>query len=1063
MHLVGPLLVVALITPLSVAGPRGGRFFRRTGDDDTNKDLSSTTTSPLTSTLTLASSPLTSSTLSLEGLSSSTPLPSTSGKDEPTSTISNPSKDTATSSTSTSDKDKDTSTSTASTSSKDEPITTVPSSSKDKELTTSLPLKDDQAPTTVLANDQTASSSVPARTLSATESVGTSYGTGSTSASESIQELVVTDVVYTTLTTCPVTSTVTSGNSAIERVTTTISTVTLTSTSTICTKCVAPPKRKPEIPSTSGDETIFSSLPSFVLYSLAQPPSGLPPSQLITSSKAETTSTGGPPVIVYSLTLPKVPLTTTTPVAASSKPETALSSSASSFSETIFFPSSVSLTMSTASIPSIPGYSIVPSPVSVPGGPGPLSNATSSIIPLYSAALLGNAYGGGFIHTPSIYVTKISSPSGPSKGFPPGYGFSSTPEILATATPYLSATIAENVISSGILETIPVNFPTITIGGGNGSNIIPLATASKDEVSKGSSSVLTAIGVTLVAASISGFSETTIANVTSQGVTTLQAALATSGLPSGSEQNAPFIMAQSSSLVTVSSAKIGGASTPAIAVPALAISVSRTSGLPIESEQNAPFIMAQLSSLVTVSSAKIGGASTPAITVPALAISVSRTSGLPIESEQNAPFIVAQSSLPAIVSSGYNGGTSIPATAVPALATSGLTSEVEQIAPFIVAQSSSLAIVSSGTNEGASMSGLSPIVIANSANLPIPQITSLAGEEGAGTPGSAPAAIASSQSAAFLSTTGTTEASGFSIAAPDSLVLESSLLAPTNVRTTGTIETFPSSLVIVAGAPFMSTTAVSEAQTPTPAQIAATILTPVVGANGLTSLAFVPSPNEITPYATALTPPEAVGNLASPTGVATPALGVNSLTSFAVIPSPVVGANGLTSLAVFSTPISAANGLTSPAVILTPVVGANGLTSLAILATPVIGANGLTSLAIGAASEQGATIAQPNVTLAPIEESILIAPEAAPSASQIGIPAPPLILPLGASNIVLSSGSAVASFGNASVHVLLNPTAIAEFQGSAARLSLGCGIGLLGFFMFCSFYEYVSCIVCHMG
>ena len=503
-----------------------------------------------------------------------------------------------------------------------------------------------------------------------------------------------------------------------------------------------------------------------------------------------------------------------------------------------------------------------------------------------------------------------------------------------------------------------MSFPTITIGAGNGNDIVPSVTASKDEVSKGLSSILNATGATVVTASNSDFSQTSIAIVISQGVTTLQAALATSGLPIGFEQTAPFIVAQSSSLVTVSSANNGGASTPATAVPALATSVSTTSEL---------------------------------------------------------------------------------------------SSEVEQTAPFIVAQSPSLALVSTGNNEGASISGLTPIAVANSANLPVPQITSLAGDEVAGTQGSAPAAIASSQTAASIGSTGTTEASGFSIAAPSSLVLESGLPAPTNVPTTGTIETVPSSLVIVAGAPFISTTAVSEAQSPTPAQIAATILTPVVGANGLTSLAVVPSPNELTSYATAPTPTEAGSNLASPTGAATPVLGFNGLTSLAVIPSPVVGANGLTSLAVFSTPIAAANGLTLPAVILTPVVGANGLTSLAVLATPVVGANGLTSLAIGLASELSATIAQPNVTPAPIEESTLIASPAAPMVSQVGIPAPPLVLPPGASNIVLPPGSAVASFGNASVHVLLNPTAIAEFQGSAVRLPLGCGIGLISFLMFLLF------------
>ncbi|KAK3168152.1 hypothetical protein OEA41_004598 [Lepraria neglecta] len=827
MHLVGSLLVVALVTPFAVAGPRGGRFFRRTGD----------------------------------------------------ATVSD----------------------------------------KDKDQTTSYPSKDDKTSTTVLAKDQTASSSVPAKGLPPTISVGIPYGTSFSSAPESTQEIVVTDVVYTTLTTCPVTSTVTSGNSTIEKVTTTISTVTLTSTSTICTKCVAPPKSKPEIPSTSGDETVFSSLPSSIVYPLTQPSySLLLPS--LTSSKADTSSSGGPPAIVYSLTLPKAPLTTAPAVGASSNPETAIFGTAPSSSKAAVFPSSVSLTVPATSVLSIPGYSIVPSPTSVPEGPGPFSNDTSSIIPVYSTALLGNAYGGGFVLTPSIYVTKLPSPSGPSEGVPPGYGFTSTPETLAAITSEFSATIVEVVSSSGILEsipvsfptntmaagngtgiapselsativevvsssgvlgTIPVSFPTNTITTGNGTDIVPSVTVSKDSASKASSNIVTALGATVTAASNAELSQTSIAVLVSQGVTI---------------------------------------------VPASSINA------------------------------------------------VPSTSGLPSGVEQSATPVVPRLSSPAIVSPASNGGASIP---------------------------------------------VSTLVV-----------------------------VASSQGAVPIGSVGTTEASGIAIATPGAPVsLESRITALANAPTTGTVESVPGSLVIVAGVPLISATELPEEQTPTPAQSAATILTPIVGANGLTSLVFIPKTNALTSPAVPPTPVGAGNSLPSPAGAVTSVLGVNGLTSLAGIPSPVVGANGLTSLAVFSTPI-AANGLTSPAVILTPVVGANGLASLAVLAIPVVGANGLTSLAIGLASEQGATAAQPNGTPAPIEESILIASPATPSASQFIIPAPPVVLPPGASNLILPSGSAFASFGNASVHVLLNPTAIAEFQGSAVRLSLGCGMGLMGFLLF---------------
>ncbi|KAL9005949.1 MAG: hypothetical protein Q9188_001314 [Gyalolechia gomerana] len=55
------------------------------------------------------------------------------------------------------------------------------------------------------------------------------------------QAIVTTNVIYTTLTTCPVTSTVTSGTSTSVQIVTTISTITSISISTICTQCVPPP------------------------------------------------------------------------------------------------------------------------------------------------------------------------------------------------------------------------------------------------------------------------------------------------------------------------------------------------------------------------------------------------------------------------------------------------------------------------------------------------------------------------------------------------------------------------------------------------------------------------------------------------------------------------------------------------------------------------------------------------------------------------------------------------------------------------------------------------------
>ncbi|KAL8809630.1 MAG: hypothetical protein Q9200_003248 [Gallowayella weberi] len=55
------------------------------------------------------------------------------------------------------------------------------------------------------------------------------------------QAVVTTEVIRTTLTTCPVTNTITSGDVTSVQIITTVSTITSTSTSTICTQCVPPP------------------------------------------------------------------------------------------------------------------------------------------------------------------------------------------------------------------------------------------------------------------------------------------------------------------------------------------------------------------------------------------------------------------------------------------------------------------------------------------------------------------------------------------------------------------------------------------------------------------------------------------------------------------------------------------------------------------------------------------------------------------------------------------------------------------------------------------------------
>ncbi|MCJ1432496.1 Mucin-12 [Xylographa pallens] len=68
--------------------------------------------------------------------------------------------------------------------------------------------------------------------------------------------------------------------------------------------------------------------------------------------------------------------------------------------------------------------------------PIPLATRSSAMIPLYTPDLLGNAYGGGYITTPSVYVVVTSTPM---VGVPPGYGYSIGPEgttiILSISAP----------------------------------------------------------------------------------------------------------------------------------------------------------------------------------------------------------------------------------------------------------------------------------------------------------------------------------------------------------------------------------------------------------------------------------------------------------------------------------------------------------------------------------------------------------------------------------------------------------------------------------------------------
>lgn len=239
----------------------------------------------------------------------------------------------------------------------------------------------------------------------------------------------------------------------------------------------------------------------------------------------------------------------------------------------------------------------------------------------------------------------------------------------------------------------------------------------------------------------------------------------------------------------------------------------------------------------------------------------------------------------------------------------------------------------------------------------------------------------------------------------------------------------------------------SPEQTPTASQPTISTSTPIIVAGSTTTPTVIPSPVIGANGQTSL-PGQPTASIPTPITVA------NGSTAIAVVPSPVVGANGLTSLAIFSTPIAPAAGLTTPAVLLTPVVGANGLTSLAVVATPVIGANGLTSLAIGFETESSPAASQSNSAPTPVEGFVLVQSPAFTLQGSGGIPVQSSITASGVTKIPVPSGPAESPVsggsggGNYSIHVALNPTVATQFHGSGTRLSLDLGVGFVASMVF---------------
>lgn len=106
---------------------------------------------------------------------------------------------------------------------------------------------------------------------------------------------------------------------------------------------------------------------------------------------------------------------------------------------------------------------------------------TSRVIPVWTPAMLGNAYGGGYITTPSVFVTSFPNSLKSSNGIPPGYGLSSKSEDIQPSN-YVPTPVVTK------LEGSATAFPSA-------STTPSVFTESKDETNKLSDSITPSVAL----------------------------------------------------------------------------------------------------------------------------------------------------------------------------------------------------------------------------------------------------------------------------------------------------------------------------------------------------------------------------------------------------------------------------------------------------------------------------------------------------------------------------------------------------------------------------------------
>ena len=174
-------------------------------------------------------------------------------------------------------------------------------------------------------------------------------------------------------------------------------------------------------------QIIYSSIPFFNTYEIGSSSSA--------SGETPFAMSQSPTLVLYTLTVPGpsgspsiIVISGTTPAAPTITPE----STGVALTWTVIQSGEISI--GSSSVPTSAWYGNEKDTSSISARPtmtSPSSNSSTLVVPLWTPDMLGSAYGGGYITTPSIYVTLSGTP-GFTEEVPPGYGSTFRPTSSVT-------------------------------------------------------------------------------------------------------------------------------------------------------------------------------------------------------------------------------------------------------------------------------------------------------------------------------------------------------------------------------------------------------------------------------------------------------------------------------------------------------------------------------------------------------------------------------------------------------------------------------------------------------